>query len=176
MHGAVHVDTLSQRSIDGDALMDEQRARKRKVTGSMLQAAGLWRRLAERALVAEGISAARADVLIWVGRLGGGVRQVQLADAIGHTSNALVRLLDELSAADLIERRPDESDRRANAIWLTEAGAEMAARAELILEGLRDEVLSDVTAEQLAAICQLHEALSVNARAYESRSAVAIPA
>ncbi|MDE1157089.1 MAG: MarR family transcriptional regulator [Neorhizobium sp.] len=156
--------------------MSEQRARKRKVTASLLQAAGLWRRLAERAMMAEGISAARADVLIWVGRLGGGVRQVQLADAIGHTSNALVRLLDELSAADLIERRPDESDRRANTVWLTDAGEEMGARAERILERLRDEVLGDIGSDQLDAICQLHEALSVAARSHDSRAPIAVPA
>ncbi len=156
--------------------MDKQQAGKRKVTGSLLQAAGLWRRLAERALMAEGISAARADVLIWVGRLGGGVRQVQLAEAIGHTSNALVRLLDELSAADLIERRPDESDRRANTIWLTETGEDMCARAEWVLDQLRDDVLTDVTPDQIEALCRLHEALSSAARSYDSRSSVAVPA
>lgn len=137
--------------------MDDQRAVKRSATSALLQGAILWRRLAERALVAEGISASRADVLIWIGRLGGGLRQVQLADAIGYSSNALVRLLDELSAADLIERRVDGSDRRANLIWLTPAGKDMAARAENILDHLRDDILNESSAEDLRAIVRVHE-------------------
>jgi MarR family transcriptional regulator, transcriptional regulator for hemolysin len=137
--------------------MDDQRTVKRGATSALLQGAILWRRLAERALVAEGISAARADVLIWVGRLGGGLRQVQLADAIGYSSNALVRLLDELSAANLIERRVDGSDRRANLIWLTPEGKEMAARAESILDRLRDDILSEAATDDLKAVVRVHE-------------------
>ncbi|TWF49461.1 MarR family winged helix-turn-helix transcriptional regulator [Neorhizobium alkalisoli] len=146
--------------MDGRDQMNDQQAQRRKATSGLLQAASLWRRLAERALLAEGISAARADVLIWIGRLGGGLRQVQLAEAIGHTSNALVRLLDELSASDLIERRPDESDRRANRIWLTPQGEELAARAEDVLNVLRDEVLGDMGSDDLAAAVRLYETIA----------------
>jgi MarR family transcriptional regulator for hemolysin len=146
--------------MDGRDQMNDRQAQRRKATSGLLQAASLWRRLAERALLAEGISAARADVLIWIGRLGGGLRQVQLAEAIGHTSNALVRLLDELSASDLIERRPDESDRRANRIWLTPQGEELAARAEDVLNVLRDEVLGDMGSEDLAAAIRLYETIA----------------
>jgi MarR family transcriptional regulator, transcriptional regulator for hemolysin len=137
--------------------MNDQRTVKRSATSALLQGAILWRRLAERALVAEGISAARADVLIWIGRLGGGLRQVQLADAIGYSSNALVRLLDELSAANLIERRVDGSDRRANLIWLTSEGKEVAAKVENILDRLRDDILSEAAADDLQAIVRVHE-------------------
>jgi MarR family transcriptional regulator for hemolysin len=142
--------------------MDRQQVLKRNATAALLQAANLWRRLAERALVAEGISAARADVLIWLHRLGGGLRQVQLADAIGQSSNALVRLLDELSAANLIERRSDDRDRRANAIWLTAEGELLAARAEEILVGLRDTALSEVDSGDLESIVRLHDAISAS--------------
>ncbi|AYD03979.1 MarR family winged helix-turn-helix transcriptional regulator [Neorhizobium sp. NCHU2750] len=142
--------------------MDSRQILKRKATAAILRGANLWRRLAERALADEGISAARADVLIWLYRLGGGLRQVQLADAIGQSSNALVRLLDELSAANLIERKPDEKDRRANAIWLTVEGEIMAARAEEILVGLRDKVLVDAADSDLEAIVRLHETISAS--------------
>lgn len=140
--------------------MNDRKAVKRSATAALLQGAILWRRLAERALVAEGISAARADVLIWVGRLGGGLRQVQLADAIGSSSNALVRLLDELSAANLIERRVDESDRRANLIWLTADGQAMATRAESVLDNLRKDILSDAPEDDLKAIVRVHELMT----------------
>lgn len=149
-----------RRNRAGLARMDDQRTVKRGATSALLQGAILWRRLAERALVAEGISAARADVLIWIGRLGGGLRQVQLADAIGYSSNALVRLLDELSAADLIERRVDGSDRRANLIWLTPAGMEMAGRAENVLDHLRDDILKESSTDDLKAIVRVHEIMS----------------
>lgn len=144
-------------TMSGAREMDDQKTVKRGATAALLQGAILWRRLAERALVAEGISAARADVLIWIGRLGGGLRQVQLADAIGSSSNALVRLLDELSAANLIERRVDGSDRRANLIWLTSEGQTIAARAESILDDLREDILSDSSVDDLKAVVRVHE-------------------
>lgn len=140
--------------------MNDHEALMRKATAALLQGSNSWRRLAERALVAEGISWARADVLVWIGRLGGGLRQVQLADAIGHSSNALVRLLDELSSAGLIERRADGRDRRANLIWLTSEGEILAARAEEVLNGLRAEALRDVNPDDLNALLRIHEAIS----------------
>jgi len=125
-----------------------------------MQAGRQWRRLAQEALDAHGISEARAAPLVWVSRMGGGVRQVELASRIGIEGTSLVRLLDQLSAAGLVERRSDPEDRRAKTIWLTDEGERLAERVERVLVELRDRVLSDVKQSDVEAALRVFQAIN----------------
>ncbi|MBC9881414.1 winged helix-turn-helix transcriptional regulator [Bradyrhizobium sp. INPA01-394B] len=128
------------------------------LTSTLLEAGRQWRRLAQRVLVEHQISEARATVLLWVRRLGG-VRQVTLADYVGIQGTSLVRLLDELSTLNLIERRDDREDRRVNLIWLTPAGEPLAVAIERSLSELREEVLSDVSDADVEATLRVFRAI-----------------
>jgi MarR family transcriptional regulator for hemolysin len=133
------------------------------VTSALMLAGRQWRRLAQEALAAHSISEARAAPLVWVSRLGGGVRQVSLAAHVGIEGTSLVRLLDQLSAAGLVERRDDPEDRRAKTIWLTEEGKRLAGRIEQVLAALRERVLQDVSQADIEAtlrVCQAIERAS----------------
>lgn len=132
--------------------------KRRMMTSAILQAGSLWKRAAEKALIDESISVARANLILWLGRMGGGVRQVQLAECVGLASQSLVRLLDELSALGLLERRDDPVDRRANTLWLTPEGEALADRVEQVLAKLRDRILIDVDAKDIDAV---HRVLDV---------------
>src|SRR5215831_10534221 len=79
-----------------------------------------------------GLTEATWRPLAYVGRLGGGVRQKELATALSIEGPSLVRLLDNLEQRGLIERREEESDRRARGIHLTRAGRDLAVRAARI--------------------------------------------
>ncbi len=103
------------------------------------------------ALVEHGISEACAAPLVWISRLGNGVRQTALAERIGIESPSLVRLLDQLEALGLVVRKDDPSDRRAKGLWLTDAGVAMAARIETMLDEERALLLHDVSADDLKA-------------------------
>lgn len=94
-----------------------------------------------------GLTASKWRPLYWLGRLGDGVRQKDLAAALSIEGPSLVRLLDDLESHRLIERREDPTDRRAKTIHLTEDGhgvyrrlkeisGEFAAR---LLAGISDE-------------------------------------
>tara|TARA_R110001606_G_scaffold74778_8_gene173324 strand:- start:7059 stop:7568 length:510 start_codon:yes stop_codon:yes gene_type:complete len=132
---------------------------RQTLTASLLQAGRQWRRLAEQRLAVHGISEARAAVLIWIGRLGGGVRQITLAGYIGIESTSLVRLLDQLGEAGLLERRDDPEDRRAKTIWLTRDGERLVALIEDELTGLRKQVLGKLPAEDIKATLRVFEAI-----------------
>ncbi|WP_424813678.1 MarR family winged helix-turn-helix transcriptional regulator [Roseococcus sp. YIM B11640] len=132
------------------------------LTANLLQASRNWRRLAQEAMAAHGISDARAAPLIWVSRLGGGVRQVTLAGHIGIEGPSLVRLLDQLGAAGLIERREDPDDRRAKTIWLTPEGEAMAARIEMVLTDLRERIFAGISDEEIAAAQRIFDAMSAD--------------
>jgi len=139
--------------------MNELQTPRFLLTSALLQAGRHWRRLAEKVLAAHDISEARSATLLWVHRLGGGVRQVVLAAHVGVEKTSIVRLLDELAAIGLIERRDDPNDRRANCIWLTEAGERLAEQIEAELIGLRNAVLADVSDADVEAALRVFGAL-----------------
>src|SRR3954470_18533928 len=76
-----------------------------------------------------GLTEATWRPLMYVRSLGDGVRQKELATALSIEGPSLVRLLDSLERRGFIERREEESDRRARGIHLTRAGRELAVRA-----------------------------------------------
>ncbi len=70
----------------------------------------------------------------------------------------MVRLLDQLEAAELVIRKEDSSDRRAKTLWLTEKGKQFTAELEDILVGLRAQILADVSKEDLEAALRVLDA------------------
>jgi MarR family transcriptional regulator for hemolysin len=100
-----------------------------------------------------GLTEATWRPLAYVGRLGGGVRQKELATALSIEGPTLVRLLDNLERRGLIERREDETDRRARGIYLTRAGRELAVRVAKVGSEVQTRALAKVTAADLET-CQ----------------------
>ena len=131
---------------------------RRILTANLLQAGRQWRRIAEQELVTLGISEACAAPLLWIGRLGDGVRQVTLASYVGIEGPSLVRLLDQLAASNLAVRKDDPTDRRAKTVWLTPEGEKLAAQIEALLIESRSRVLADVSEEDLTATIRVLKA------------------
>jgi DNA-binding MarR family transcriptional regulator len=69
-----------------------------------------------------------------------GLSQVDLADVLELQPISLVRLLDRLVEHGLVERRSDPKDRRANRLFVTAAGRQLADD----LDSLRNEIATDV--------------------------------
>jgi MarR family transcriptional regulator, transcriptional regulator for hemolysin len=124
---------------------------RRDFTTSLLQTGRQWRKIVDQALLASDISEATAAPLLWISRLGEGVRQTTLASYVGIENPSLVRLLDQLEASGLVVRKEDKLDRRAKTLWLTAKGEAFAVRLEKMLVALREQVLADVSREDLDA-------------------------
>src|SRR5260370_22275598 len=120
-----------------------------------------------------GLTDATWRPLAYVGRLGGGVRQKELATALSIEGPSLVRLLDNLERLGLIERRDDESDRRARGIHLTRPGRDLAKRAAKVGGEIQARLLANVPPAELLA-CQ-HVLASIE-RELEERLEIAAPA
>jgi MarR family transcriptional regulator for hemolysin len=84
-----------------------------------------------------------------LGRLQDGVRQGALVDALGIEPPSLVPLLNQLERAGLVERRPDAVDKRAKTLHLTQAGRDLARRAEVVANEVRSAILSDIPADEI---------------------------
>ena len=139
--------------------MNNQQASRRRLTSGLLQAGRQWRRLAEAALAADDISEACASPLVWLRRLGGGVRQVTLAAHVGIEGTSLVRLLDQLCEAGLVVRRDDPEDRRAKTLWLTAEGEQLAERIEGAIARLRSRIFAEISEADVEATLRVLEAL-----------------
>jgi MarR family transcriptional regulator for hemolysin len=120
-----------------------------------------------------GLTEATWRPLIYVRRLGDGVRQKELATALSIEGPSLVRLLDNLERRGLIERRADENDRRARGIYLTRSGLALAKRAAKVGGEIQARLLAHVPAAELEA-CQ--RVLAGIERELEERLDIAAPA
>lgn len=121
------------------------------ISSGMVVASRHWRRICQTTIANYGVSEACAMPLLQISRLGDGVRQVTVAQAVGLESPSLVRLLDQLCNAGFVIRTEDPSDRRAKALSLTDNGRELADAIEAELMHLRREVLKDIDRSDLEA-------------------------
>jgi MarR family transcriptional regulator for hemolysin len=109
----------------------------------------------DRELGAFGLTEATWRPLAYVGRLGEGVRQGELAAALGIEGPSLVRLLDGLERRGLIERREQEGDRRVRGIYLTAPGRELQRRVLSISDNIQQRVLAAADPKDIEACDRL---------------------
>ena len=131
--------------------MANENALQRQFSATLLSTGRQWRKLVDQHLISHGVSEASAAPLIFISRLGGGVRQVTLANMVGIEGPSLVRLLDQLEKQGLVVRKDDPEDRRAKGLWLTEEGERVASQVEKLVDELRAHILRDVAKADLEA-------------------------
>ncbi len=124
---------------------------ERTFTAALLHLARTYRREANRVLADHGLSDARALPIVHIARAGGGIRQVDLAEELGVEGPSLVRILDQLCAANLVERHDDLKDGRCKTLHLTAEGDAVAAMVEDSIHCLRSQLLAEVSEADLAA-------------------------
>ncbi|WP_299565556.1 MarR family transcriptional regulator [uncultured Sulfitobacter sp.] len=115
---------------------------------SMATAARMWRRYLDLRFRDLDLSQARWNALFELSR-NEEVTQVELAQCLGIEAATLVRLLDGLEGAGLIERRPSTKDRRAKTLHLTEAATPLIVRMKEISGASRAEILEGISRHDL---------------------------
>lgn len=109
----------------------------------------LWRRAANQALDACGLSHSTAAPLLALQRLGGSARQGSVAEEAGLEGPSVVRIIDLLVAENLVVRAEDSSDRRARIITLTEAGEARLRSIRAIIDAMREDLVGGIDAADL---------------------------
>jgi MarR family transcriptional regulator for hemolysin len=115
-----------------------------------------WRRAVDVRLQPFGLTEATWLPLVYLSRCKGPIRQKDLADCIGIEGSTLVRLIDALDRAGLIERRIDR-DRRAKILHLTPDGHALVEQVEAVTAGVRQQVLVGITDAELAVALSVLE-------------------
>ena len=77
-----------------------------------------------------------------------GMPQRQLGDLLMLDANNCVLLLNDIEAAGWAERRRDPDDRRRHIVEITDSGRVALFRAERALDGLEEEVLGALSADE----------------------------
>jgi len=89
----------------------------------------------------------------------GAVSQQELETGLLMDANSVVLLLNEAEAAGFSVRKRDPADRRRHMVEITEAGKAAVVQAEKAREGIEDEVLSDMSAEERKMLRKLLKAV-----------------
>ncbi|MDQ2104604.1 MarR family winged helix-turn-helix transcriptional regulator [Azospirillum isscasi] len=131
----------------------------------LFRAAHLWRREANKVLAESGFSSSVISPLMLLNELGDGMRQRELAEEMGVEGPSLVRLLDSLEAAKLVERREAPDDRRAKTLHLTDEGRDLLARVNTALNDVRRRLLQGASGPEIAGAVRVMSAIESNARA-----------
>lgn len=77
--------------------------------------------------------------------------QKELADQCALDKTTMVVTMDALEKAELAERRPSPTDRRARIIAVTDKGAALVEEGDAIIAGLYADVLDSLPEEQRGA-------------------------
>jgi len=112
---------------------------KKQIVSQLVETSRLLRNYIDHRAKSRGTTRAQWIVLFRL-REQEGLSQVDLADVLELQPISLVRLLDRLVEHGLVERRSDPRDRRANRLFLTPAGRQLADD----LDSLRDAIATDV--------------------------------
>jgi DNA-binding MarR family transcriptional regulator len=123
----------------------------------------LWRtshRRTAEALASLGLTPALFAVLNVLGARKGTIQQ-QLSGDMGIDPSAMVKLIDELEAAGLAQRRRRPNDRRAWEVRITPKGRQTLRRAKRLATDVEDEVLGGLTtADRRRLLVLLRRALA----------------
>lgn len=111
----------------------------------------LMRRAFQQRLEGSSLTLAQARALFYVSRHEG-VRQIDLAEMLEVQPITLARLIDQLTDAGLVERRPDPNDRRAYRVFMTSAAAPHLAAIEQVAATIRAVALHDLDKQQAATL------------------------
>ncbi len=111
----------------------------------------LLRRVFQQHMEGSPLTLAQARALVHIARHEG-VRQVDLAETLEVQPITLARLIDQLTASGLVERRSDANDRRAYRVFLTSGAVPHLAAIDEAGAAIRAIALQGLDAQQAATL------------------------
>jgi DNA-binding MarR family transcriptional regulator len=110
-----------------------------------------------------GLTRAQWAVLARVERTEG-LKQTEIAETMEMQPITLTRLIDKLCEAGLIERRSDDSDRRVNRLYLTEASRPLMAKLAVMKGEITQTALASLSVADTHRLVDELETIKDNVR------------
>ena len=130
---------------------DSVRSRRREVAFALYDAARMLRTYSDHRARELNTTRAQWAVLARLQRCEG-AKQSELADALDIAPITLVRLIDKLAAAGMVERRPDPADRRAHRLFLTDQAIPALSALSVLAEDVMGKALAGLDEETVELI------------------------
>src|SRR3954470_11462601 len=114
----------------------------------LTRASGLVVRATNAALADLGLRVRQYSVLVLADDAAEGISQRDLAEVLGLDPSQVVALVDELAAAELVERRPSPTDRRQRLVAATARGVRLRRRGRTHTTAAVQRQLGDLRGEE----------------------------
>lgn len=124
-----------------------------------------------RQLKADGINLSRSQwrVLTHL-RTQDGLTQSELAERLLIEKAPAGTLIDKLEAADLVERRPDPNDRRANRVFITEKSEPLLPLIEQTVSELKLQCMAGISEEEQQLLNQTLTRIHLNLQSIRNQN------
>ena len=154
-------------------MLMEQIDPRREAATRIIETSRLLRSLVEQRLKPYGMTRAQFATLSRLERQDG-LAQHELAESLEVQPIAMVRLVDQLSADDLVERRADPADRRCNRLFLTGAGRERLKELADFKSGLGSELFEGIGEDAIRQVLETLGQLHSNIKSIQSADAATV--
>ena len=91
-----------------------------------------------------------------------GRTQADLADSLGVEPPTVTKMLQRMEGADLVDRRPDATDRRAMRVYLTPKGRRLKGRVDKLWAELEARTVGELSDRQQSSLRSLLNAIEGN--------------
>lgn len=146
--------------------MKEQDQLLMEITGALNRVARAYKTSADKVAAQYGLSQATAWPAVVISRMKNGVRPGEVADAMGMDPSSVVRIIDQLIAAELLIRQEDANDRRARILTLTDDGRERVRQIGEAMRPFRRELFKGIEREELETCLKVLEKLGQSIKLY----------
>ncbi len=143
---------------------------RREAALRLVETSRLLRAVVEQRLKPHGLNRAQFSTLARLDRQDG-QSQNELADSLEVQPIAMVRLVDQLSAEGLVERRNDPADRRVNRLHITEAGRKRVRDLDSFKEEMGEELFAGFSEAQILGLLDAFDGLHTNLKTMQAADA-----
>ena len=145
---------------------------RREAALRLVETARLLRAVVEQRLKPYGMTRAQFSTLARLDRQDG-QSQNEVAEALEVQPIAMVRLVDQLSAEGLVERRNDPADRRVNRLHITEAGRKRVRALDSFKQQMGEELFAGIGSPDVRRLIDAFDALHANLKSMQAADAAA---
>jgi DNA-binding MarR family transcriptional regulator len=145
---------------------------RREAALRLVETSRLLRGVVEQRLRPYGMTRAQFATLARLDRQDG-LAQHELAEALEVQPIAMVRLVDQLSAEGLVERRNDPADRRVNRLYITGAGRERTREMESFKKAMGEELFEGFAEADILQLLEDFDRLHANLKTMQAADAAA---
>jgi MarR family transcriptional regulator for hemolysin len=132
-------------------------ATQERFSTALHNCARAWRQALDRRLKYLGVSQASWLTIAVAAQAAEPLSQSELADRLAVEGATMVAMIDRLVGAGLVLRVPSITDRRIKRVVLTESGKELYGKVKAEADMFRQQLLSQVPDEKVAAAAELLE-------------------